>query len=177
MRKVRKHSKPKLLPHEKALLEQGKLRNVSHSQSSSIWLEAKSKSAGKGRTLVYRPMGDAELSYLRENNQLPDTQPYQAIIRGEPGRIYSEKYLKGHKKVNTNPTTVVEFDAPTALIDDLFKRFHKPEDGVLSCGLGPKAGGDLELFNEALSCDENKSSQQYVTWKIVTVKRRAKKKK
>mmetsp|Transcript_9776 Transcript_9776/g.13462 ORF Transcript_9776/g.13462 Transcript_9776/m.13462 type:complete len:175 (+) Transcript_9776:38-562(+) len=174
---MRKVKKPKLLPHEKALVEKGKLRNVSHSQSSSIWLEAKSKIADKGRTLVYRPMGDAELGYLMENNQLPDTQPYQAIIRGKSGRIYSEKYLKGHKKVNTNPTTVVEFDVPTALIDNLFERFHKPEDGALSCGLGPKAGGDLNLFNEALRCDETKSSGQCGTWRIVTVKRRARKNK
>ena len=43
-------------------------------------------------------MGDAEIIYLVLNNQLPDTQTYQAIIEGQNGRCYANKYLNGQKK-------------------------------------------------------------------------------
>ena len=56
-------------------------------------------------------MGDLECGYLLKHGVLPSTQPYQAIIEGERGRTYAEKYLRGHKSVDTSPTTVVEFTA------------------------------------------------------------------
>mmetsp|Transcript_4351 Transcript_4351/g.7926 ORF Transcript_4351/g.7926 Transcript_4351/m.7926 type:complete len:198 (+) Transcript_4351:444-1037(+) len=115
-------------------------------------------------------MGDAEVSHLLEHNELPNTQPFQAIIQGEPGREYSEKYLKGLKKVDSSPSTVVEFVAEKRMIDELFQHFHKPEDGVLSCGLGDKAGGQRNKFNDSL-----RSGSTH--WRIVTVKRGIKKKK
>src|SRR5262245_1622491 len=76
-------------------------------------------------TCVYRPMGDLEISYLVETGSLPNTQPYQAIIEGETGRTYAEKYLNGRKKVDTEPSTVVEFICPKVLIKALFERQHK----------------------------------------------------
>ncbi|KAH3745258.1 hypothetical protein Pelo_13360 [Pelomyxa schiedti] len=110
-------------------------------------------------------MGDEEVLYLVNNNQLPNTQPYQAIIQGSVGRDYAEKYLNGKKHVDTNPTTVVEFVAPRRLLEDLFARQHKVEDGALSMGLGHKAGRGLPLFNASLASGET-------TWRIVKVKRK-----
>ena len=60
-------------------------------------------------------MGDTELLFLLQYNQLPDTQPYQAIIEGERGRVYAEKYLNGKKWVDSCPTTVVEFVVKTTI--------------------------------------------------------------
>ena len=75
-----------------------------------------------------------------------------------------EKYLHGIKKVNTNPTTVVEFTINKTLKDKLFKIQYKVEDGVLSMGLGNKAGNGLKLFNDDLI---NKIS----SYRIVIIKR------
>jgi len=165
-----------LLPHERMLLESGKLQNVTHKGASSIWLEAPStelsseeSSDSNHRTNVYRPMGDSEILHLIQYNRLPNTQPYQAIIEGEAGRKYAEMYLNGKKWVDTSPSTVVEFTCPKVLIEELFKLQHKVEDGVLSMGLGHKAGGGLGRFNESLEEGET-------TWRIVKVKRTQKKK-
>ncbi|KAL6065520.1 Peptidylprolyl isomerase [Balamuthia mandrillaris] len=157
-----------LLPHERDLLESGHLRNVTHRGASSIWLEAPSSPMPPkpGHTLVYRPMGDAEVLHLVQHNRLPDTQPYQAIIEGPVGREYAEKYLAGRKWVDTSPSTVVEFDPPESLVKTLFERQHKAEDGAISMGLGDKAGGGLPLFNESMDKGET-------TWRIVKVKRNA----
>jgi hypothetical protein len=54
-------------------------------------------------------MGDIELFFLLNNNFLPNTQPYHAIVEGETGRKYMEKYLNGIKYVDSKPTTIVEF--------------------------------------------------------------------
>ena len=64
-------------------------------------------------------------------------------------------------------TTVVEFAAPKALVDELFAMFSKPEDGCLSHGLGPKGGKGLPLFNSSLAAGDT-------TWRIVLVKRKKK---
>jgi len=115
-------------------------------------------------TNAYRPMGDIELLFLLAHNALPSTQPYQAIIEGKAGRAYAEKYLTGAKWVNTAPTTVVEFSTPVALVNTLFTRQHKAEDGAVSMGLGDKAGGGLGLFNASIA-------EGATTWRIVKVKR------
>ena len=154
----------RLLPHERTLYESGQLLNITHHGSSSIWLEAASTIPEADRTLVYRPMGDIEVRYLVENGELPDTQPYQAIIEGENGRAYANKYLTGAKWTKTNPTTIVEFNAPSALIETLKQRQMKIEDGALSMGLGDKAGKGLPLFNESMRNGET-------TYRIVKVKR------
>ena len=156
--------KAKLAPHERDLLARGLLKNVTHAKASSIWLEAPSGVPPEGHTVVYRPMGDAEVLHLVKNNQLPETQPYQAIIEGEVGREYAEKYLNGKKRVDTNPTSVVEFMPPKALIEELFKIQHKVEDGAISIGLGDKAGGGVKRFNESIL-------NGTTTWRIVKVKR------
>ncbi len=153
-----------LLPHERDLLARGELINKTHQGASSVWLESVSSTPPQGYTNVYRPMGDAEVSHLVEHNQLPDTQPYQAIIEGEVGRQYAEKYLAGKKWVDTCPTSVVEFCAPVTLITALYEMQHKPEDGAMSMGLGHKAGGGLPMFNQSMVSGET-------TWRIVKVKR------
>lgn len=151
----KKASKVKLAPYESELLNNGLLTNITHQGSNSIWLQASStcnqlmKEGGEEeetqkKSLVYRPMGDKEVSYLIQNGKLPSTQPYQAIIEGERGRIYAEKYLRGFKKVDSEPTTVIEFNSPTELIDQLFQIQHKVEDGALSMGLGNKGGNGRE---------------------------------
>ena len=82
--------------------------------------------------------------------------------------MYAEKYLRGHKAVDTSPTTVVEFVVPEALVDRLFAMQHKAEDGAISMGLGNKAGGGLPLFNAALTDGRG-------SWRVVCVKRKLKK--
>lgn len=154
-----------LLTHEKELLKCGQLTNITHFGSSSIWLSCPSSKSESDKINVYRVMGDIELFFLIKNNNLPNTQEYQSIQKEEIGRIYAEKYLKGHKWVATNPTTVVEFNAPKRLIDILFAKQSKIEDGCISTGLGHKAGNTLQLFNDSLIKNET-------TWKIVTVKRK-----
>jgi len=154
----------KLLPHEKKLVTEGRLKDETHAGASSIWLHAESATCQEGQTNVYRPMGDAEILHLIAHNQLPDTQPYQAIIEGDVGRVYAEKYLKGLKWVDTRPTTVCEFTVPQTLVTCLFELQHKAEDGAISMGLGNKAGGGLPLFNESLKSGES-------SWRIVKVKR------
>jgi hypothetical protein len=109
-------------------------------------------------------MGDTEVTYLVENGVLPDTQPYQAIIEGENGRSYANKYLTGAKYTSSNPTTIVEFCAPTELIERLKEKQMKIEDGALSMGLGDKAGKGLPIFNESLKQGET-------TFRIVKIKR------
>lgn len=153
-----------LLPHERSLLETGQLQDNTHQNASSVWLSSPSCSeTPDGTTLVYRPMGDVELAWLRETGLLPATQPYQAIIQGEVGRRYAEKFLNGRKKVDTHPSSVVEFAAPAELVERLFAEHTKVEDGALSCGLGSAAGRGLPSFNAALEAGE-------ATWRIVTVK-------
>ncbi|KAL0488736.1 hypothetical protein AKO1_015829, partial [Acrasis kona] len=154
----------RLLPHERRLYEEGELFNITHHGSSSIWLESPSSVVPPGKLSVFRPMGDKEVLFLIENNQLPSTQPYQAIIQGEPGREYSTKYLTGAKWTDTHPTTVVEFVCPDELIYTLEKMQTKIEDGVMSMGLGDKAGKGLPLFNDSLK-------NQSTTWRIVKIKR------
>jgi hypothetical protein len=104
---AQKHRR-RLLPHERELLDSGELIDVSHPRASSIWLKrgagdplghsaankdeaagADDRSNGEAalRVRVYRPMGDAECAYLREHNQLPDTQPYQTIVEGMAPRL------------------------------------------------------------------------------------------
>lgn len=117
-------AKVRLLPHEARLLEQGALEDVSHAGARARWLFATSATAGPERALVYRHMGDVECAYLLEHDQLPSTQPYQTITRGDEGRTYCEvahagwlvldvvterwqSYLRANKKVDTHPTTVV----------------------------------------------------------------------
>ncbi len=156
--------KVKLLPHEKQLLDDHRLVDITHPKSSSKWLHADSSTPPAGFINVYRVMGDMELLYLLEHQQLPSTQPYQAIVEGEEGRRYMEKYLTGQKYVDTNPTTVVEFTIRQELKDRLFNMQHKIEDGVISMGLGDKAGNGLVYFNEELA---NGTS----TFRIVKVKR------
>jgi len=175
--------KIKLLPHEKNLLETKQLEDITHTNSSSTWLWCRSstesilcqegyqnnRSTDDTKIPVYRVMGDIEVAYLLKNNLLPDTQPYQAIVPGPDGRVYMEGYLKGKKKVDTTPTTVVEFMIPRTLWDTLFAIQHKNEDGVVSVGLGNKAGKGNGLFNKSLESNES-------TYKIVTVKRSVKEK-
>ena len=109
-------------------------------------------------------MGDREATFLIQNHQLPDTQAYQAIIEGENGRIYANKYLTGVKFTDTHPTTIVEFTVPTELIDILKDKQMKIEDGAFSMGLGDKAGKGLPLFNQSLANGQT-------TFRIVKIKR------
>jgi hypothetical protein len=154
----------RLLPHELVLYNTGALQNITHHGSSSIWLEAISLKPRPEQTTVYRPMGDTEVMYLVEHGQLPDTQPYQAIIEGENGRSYAKKYLTGAKWTNTRPTTVVEFCTSITLIETLKQKQMKIEDGALSMGLGCRAGKGLALFNDSMRNGET-------TFRIVMVKR------
>ena len=157
-----------MLPHERALIANGTLEDVTHGKSTARWLTAKSTPSDPacGLTTVYRHMGDEECAFLRENGVLPDTQPYQTIVQGETGRTYCEGYLRGKRKPSGNiVTTVVEFLAPKVLVDELFAMFSKPEDGCLSHGLGSKGGKGLPLFNASLAAGET-------TWRIVLVKRK-----
>ena len=166
---VTKRSLPKgakLLQHEVVLVQSGKLTDITHAGSSSVWLSAPSlelvDTAALG--LVYRPMSDRELLHLLQHGVLPGTQPYQTIVEGQEGRAYAEKYLRGHKSVDTHPTTVVEFCVPAVLIDKLWGMQSKNEDGAISHGLGNKGGCGLPHFNACLS--EGTSS-----FRIVMVKR------
>ena len=73
--------KAKLLPHEMALLHFGELKDVTHSGASAAWLAASSaQPQSAAHVMVYRPMGDKEMGYLREQGTLPATQPYQTIV-------------------------------------------------------------------------------------------------
>jgi len=49
----------------------------------------------------------------------------------------------------------------------LFEKQHKAEDGTISMGLGNKAGGCLNLFNDSVA-------KRFPSWRIVKVKRRKK---
>lgn len=167
--KGKKAKKPKLRPHEAALLASGELRDVTHANSTALWLYAESTIIADEQvnitTLVYRHMGDEELQYLLANNQLPDTQPYQTIVEGPVGRTYCESYLRGLRKPSGNiVTTVVEFHAPKSLIDTLFSMQKKIEDGCFSHGLGDKGGKGLPLFNASLAAED-------ISYRIVLVKR------
>jgi len=158
----------KLLPHEQQLADSGDLQDVTHPSASAIWLNAPSSELDDGSTLVYRPMGDLEYAHLAEYRTLPATQPYQTIVAGEEGRVYAEKYLRGHKSVDSSPTTVVEFSSPSELVNELFAKQSKNEDGAISHGLGSKGGRGLPLFNASLESGET-------TYRIVVVKRFEKK--
>jgi len=154
----------KLLGHERELVGRRELTDVTHDGASAVWLSAESAEEEQMRTLVYRPMGDAELSHLLTHGELPDTQPYQTIVRGAEGRQYAEKYLRGTKWVDSSPTTVVEFVCPSELIEELFVMQCKPEDGALSHGLGDKGGHGLPKFNASLRAGTS-------CYRIVLVKR------
>jgi len=155
----------KLLAHEEALVAAGELHDVTHSGSSAIWLSAESSlPVSDAVSAVYRPMGDAEYNHLLIHGELPATQPYQTIVRGEEGRLYAEKYLRGQKAVDSSPTTVVEFLVPSSLVDELFAMQSKNEDGAISHGLGQKGGKGLPLFNRGLH-DGN------ISFRVVMVKR------
>jgi hypothetical protein len=158
--------KVRLLKHEEDALRAGHLANVSHVGSSSVWLHSDSGTPGNGRTYCYRHMGGLEFSHLLTQNQLPTTQPYQTLTRNEEGRVYCESYLRTNKKVDTNPTTVVQFDVSSEFVDWLWSVQHKPEKGTLSHGVGDKAGKTLARFNEELTAGA-------ITWRIVLVKRRS----
>lgn len=155
----------KLLAHELELVESGQLVDITHSGSSAIWLSKDSALLeDESMALVYRPMGDIECQHLLTSGTLPDTQPYQTIVEGKEGRIYAEKYLRGHKSVDSSPTTVVEFAAPRVLVQHLFAMQSKNEDGAISHGLGDKGGQGLPLLNFSLQSGET-------TFRIVCVKR------
>eukprot|EP00929_Paragymnodinium_shiwhaense_P098801 TRINITY_DN60313_c0_g1_i1.p1 TRINITY_DN60313_c0_g1~~TRINITY_DN60313_c0_g1_i1.p1 ORF type:complete len:242 (-),score=47.58 TRINITY_DN60313_c0_g1_i1:298-1023(-) len=155
----------KLLPHEQHLLNLGSLRDVTHKGASAVWLAADSLTPPDDTMIVvYRPMGDIEYGYLLQHGELPASQPYQTIVRGEEGRQYAEKYLRGHKKVDSSPTTIVEFLAPRELVYALFAMQSKNEDGAISHGLGNKGGRGLPIFNASLRMGET-------THRIVAVKR------
>lgn len=112
--------------------------------------------------MVYRHMGDEELSHLLTNGLLPDTQPYKTIVES---RAYCEGYLRGLRKPSGNVVkTVVEFAAPAPLVERLFSMQRKIEDGCFSHGLGDKGGKGLPLFNAALEAKET-------SFRIVLVKR------
>eukprot|EP00037_Helgoeca_nana_P028614 m.337734 g.337734 ORF g.337734 m.337734 type:complete len:165 (+) comp27796_c0_seq21:797-1291(+) len=162
--------KPKLLPHEHALVVAGSLKDITHSKATAVWLSTESTVVDQLKaipvTTVYRHMGDPEVAHLLEHRQLPSTQPYQTIVEGPDGRVYCEGYLRGHRKPSGNViTTSVEFIAPKRLIDQLFLMFRKPEDGCISHGLGDKGGKGLPLFNASLIAGET-------TFKIILVKRK-----
>ena len=165
-----------LLDHERALLAAGALRDVTHPGATSIVLVADSADPAKclaalralprsdltlfakrpellsaGLEVVYRPVGDDELMHLLNYNQLPSTQPYQAIMESEPGRAYAERYVDGTKSVDTKPSTVVELLLPAALLRALFARQSKCEDGCMSTGLGAKAGNGVGAVNAWLA--------------------------
>mmetsp|Transcript_10230 Transcript_10230/g.23060 ORF Transcript_10230/g.23060 Transcript_10230/m.23060 type:complete len:215 (-) Transcript_10230:105-749(-) len=158
----------KLLEHELQLVKTGELHNITHAGASSVWLWAASAEVldEEASGLVYRPMADTELNYLLQHRQLPDTQPYQTIVEGRDGREYAEKYLRGHKSVDTSPTTVVEFMVPRVLIDLLWAMQSKNEDGAISHGLGNKGGKGLPHFNQCLQ-------EGLASFRIVLVKRPA----
>jgi len=161
----KKKSKIRLLPHEEALLGSGDLHNISHENASSIWLRADSLTdIPENNELCYRHMADVEFSSLLTTNQLPETQPYQTLTRGQEGRAYCESYFRSNKYVDTHPTTVVEFVCPRDLIDSFYAIQRKPEDGTLSHGLGFNAGKTLGEFNQALANGD-------IQWRIVLVKR------
>ena len=165
-----KKLKVRLLPHEVSWLSEGKLQDITHSGASSKWLFAPSSTYDSNEendnpvTLCYRHMGDVEFQVLLSTNQLPSTQPYQTLTRGQEGRAYCESYLRQYKYVDTSPTTVVEFRCPASLIDDFYSTQSKIEDGTISHGLGDKAGKTLPRFNQAILQGE-------ITWRIVLVKR------
>lgn len=157
-------TKVRLLPHETELLANSSLQDITHAKASSKWLYATSAAPAQGRVLCYRHMGDTEFQHLLETNQLPSTQPYQTLTREEEGRHYCESYLRSNKTVNTNPTTVVEFDCRESLIDEFYRIQSKIEEGTISHGLGEKAGKTLPRFNAAIT-------ERTITWRIVLVKR------
>jgi hypothetical protein len=107
-------------------------------------------SASTPLVAVYRPMADTEFAFLLQHGTLPATQPYHAIMPALAGREYSEKYLNGKKRVDTGPSSVVEFLVPEPLLSALMRRQHKAEDGCMSHGLGSKAGRTVEVFNSWL---------------------------
>lgn len=71
-------------------------------------------------------------------------------MTGEEGFNYCRKYFGGGKRVDTCVTCIIEFDCEAEMIEELFKRYSKPEQGCMSTGLGSKAGKTLPLFNEHL---------------------------
>ncbi|CAJ1338151.1 unnamed protein product [Effrenium voratum] len=168
-----------LWPHEKQLLEEKQLAEVSHKNASSILLaaalgadapedqpetEPAQDADVEDMAYVYRHMTDKEAVFLLEHSLLPDSQPYQTIVEGTEGYEYCRKYFTGKKKVTPPVSTIVEFKCPKSLVERLFAMQWKIEDGARSHGLGDKGGKGLPLFNEALETGA-------VSWRIVFVKR------
>lgn len=70
-----KRAPRELLPHEQVLVEQGELLDIAHSGAKHIIFGAHlGVVPNANRVCVYRHMGDAELLYLLQNKQLPDTR-------------------------------------------------------------------------------------------------------
>src|SRR3990167_1398204 len=117
--KQKRFMRVRLLKNEEDALKSGQLVDVTHKNASSVWLEAPSSvlDANADKCCIYRHMGDIEFAHLMSNGTLPDTQPYQTITRGPEGRSYCESYLRGTKKVDSDPTTVVEFICDKSMID------------------------------------------------------------
>ena len=170
---------PKLLAHEATQLLCGELCDTTHRGATARWLEIPATDRGqlravmpvgdhdeKGYELIYRHMSDREFAVLLETSQLPATQPYQTIVRGEGGFQYCLKYFQGKKKVDTGVTTIVAFAVESELVGTLFGMQSKIEDGAISHGLGYKGGKGLPLFNDALA-------RGLITWRIRLVKRGA----
>lgn len=139
-----------LWPHEKEMVKQGLLKNITHEGSRHVIYEGTPAVTQDWEAVVYRHMGDSELRFLLDENQLPDTQPYQTIVRGSEGLNYCKKYFGGGKQVDTEVTVIIEFVSEKTLIETLFQKFSKAEDGCMSHGLGSKAGKTLNLFNESI---------------------------
>jgi hypothetical protein len=164
----------RLFAHEAALLANGQLCETTHAGASSRWLEMPAADrdqihavighAAPGFELVYRHMGDREFAVLRQTGQLPATQPYQTIVRGEEGFRYCLKYFQGKKKVDTGVTTIVAFAVESELVETLFRMQSKVEDGAMSHGLGDKGGKGLPIFNAGLM-------HGHTFWRIRLVKR------
>lgn len=113
----RKELKPprELLPHEKENFKHGNLKERTHRNSSFRWFyadevgctNASSDTSSstvvndEGKSFLYRHMGDTELKFLVEHNQLPDTQPGLTIAWStSPGR--SMWILKWSQSLNSS---------------------------------------------------------------------------
>jgi hypothetical protein len=112
---------------------------------------------------VWRPVYLSPLSLSQHPPLTFDEHGIDAA--GEAGFSYAQKYLNGAKWVDSEPTTIVEFDCPQSLIRTLFERQQKPEDGAMSHGLGDKGGKGLPDFNATLSDGD-------ISWRIMMVKRK-----
>lgn len=101
-------------------------------------------------------MGDTELKFLVEHNELPDTQPYQTLVEGSNGLDYCMKYFMGKKYVDIEVVTIIEFKCVKQLTESLFRTFHKAEEGCLSTVYGTRLEKllccSMRLFATMKSC-------------------------